>query len=49
MKVFLVLIAAMFTLPILLIAGFQLIRIIAIELTDLVKEAWRSPEIQSPS
>lgn len=47
MKILLMMIAALFSLPILLIAGFQLIRLIAIELTNLVAEAWRNPGMRS--
>lgn len=47
MKVLFVLIAALFSLPIMLIAGFQLIRVIFVELSDLITEAWHSPEIGS--
>ncbi|MGD0958620.1 MAG: hypothetical protein ABSB19_02300 [Methylomonas sp.] len=47
MKSLIVLFAILFTLPILLVAGFQLIGLIAIELRDLAKEAWRSPDAQS--
>ncbi len=47
MKVLFVLIAVMFSLPIMLIAGFQLLRLLVIELSDLIAEAWHSPEIDS--
>jgi len=47
MKVLLTMVAALFSLPILLIAGFQLIRLIAIELTNLVTEAWHNPGMRS--
>ena len=44
MKALLMFAAALISLPILLIAGFQLVRLVINELTDLVKEAWNSPE-----
>lgn len=49
MKVILVLIAALFSLPILLIAGLQLMRLIIIEFADLVIKAWRGPETRPSS
>jgi hypothetical protein len=47
MKVLLVLLSALFSIAILLVAGFQFIRLFVNELTEMVVEAWRSPEMPS--
>lgn len=47
MKVLLVLLTSLFSIAILLIAGFQFIRLFMNELTEMVVEAWRSPEMPS--
>lgn len=46
MKVLLVFIALLFSVPILLIACIQLIRLVLNELTEMALEAWHSPEMQ---
>ncbi|MBS4051679.1 MAG: hypothetical protein KGZ69_10810 [Methylomonas sp.] len=45
MKVLLALLTSLFSFVILLIAGFQFIRLFVKELTEMVVEAWRSPEL----
>lgn len=47
MKVLLVLLTALFSIAILLVAGFQFIRLFVNELSEMVVEAWRSPEMPS--
>jgi len=47
MKVLLVLLTSLFSIAILLIAGFQFIRLFVNELAEMVVEAWRSPEMPS--
>lgn len=47
MKVLLVALTLLFSTAIMLIAGFQLIRLFASELIEMVAEAWRSPELPS--
>jgi hypothetical protein len=47
MKALLVLLTSLFSIAILLIAGFQFIRLVVKELTEMVVEAWRSPEMPS--
>lgn len=47
MKVLLILLTSLFSIAILLIAGFQLIRLLANKLTEMAEEAWRSPKMQS--
>lgn len=47
MKVLLVALTLLFSAAILLIAGLQLARIFLSELTEIVVEAWRSPELPS--
>ena len=47
MKVLLVALTLLFSTAILLIAGFQFIRLFASELIEMVAEAWRSPEMPS--
>jgi len=44
MKVILIAMTVLFSTAILLIAGFQLIRLFVTELVAFVLEAWRSPE-----
>ncbi len=45
MKVLLVALTMLFSAAILLVAGFQLIRLFVTEMADFVLEAWRSPEL----
>ncbi|WP_445369542.1 hypothetical protein ACH5Y9_10295 [Methylomonas sp. BW4-1] len=45
MKVLLILLTSLFSIAILLVAGFQFIRLLVNELTEMVVEAWRSPEM----
>lgn len=45
MKVLFVLLTSLFTIAILLIAGFQLIRLFVNEFTEMAVEAWRSSEM----
>lgn len=45
MKVLFVLLTALLTMAILLIAGVQFIRLFINELTDMALEAWRSPDM----
>lgn len=45
MKVLFVLLTSLLTMAILLIAGIQFIRLFVNELTEMVLEAWRSPEM----
>ena len=45
MKVLLILLTSLFSIAILLVAGFQFIRLLVNELTEMVAEAWRSPEM----
>jgi hypothetical protein len=47
MKVLLVLLTWFFSTGILLIAGFQFIRLFVNKLTEIALAAWRSPEIPS--
>jgi cell division protein FtsL len=47
MKILLVLLTAIFLIAILLIAGFQFIRLFVNELSEMIAEAWRSPELPS--
>ncbi|MDX8126918.1 hypothetical protein QLH52_06465 [Methylomonas sp. OY6] len=47
MKILLVAMTVLFSAAILLIAGFQLIRLCVTELVEFVLEAWRSPELKS--
>ncbi|ATG89733.1 hypothetical protein [Methylomonas koyamae] len=47
MKVLLVALTVLFSAAILLVAGFQLIRLLVSEMTGFVLEAWRSPELPS--
>lgn len=48
MKILLVALTVLFSFAILLIAGFQLIRLFLTEFAEIVVEAWRSPELPSP-
>ncbi|WP_157198134.1 hypothetical protein [Methylomonas sp. DH-1] len=45
MKVLLVALTVLFSAAILLVAGFQLIRLLASEMAEFVLQAWRSPEL----
>ncbi len=45
MNVLLILLTSLFSIAILLVAGFQFIRLVVNELTEMVVEAWRSPEM----
>lgn len=45
MKVLLVLLTSLFSIAILLIAGFQFTRLFVNEFVEMVVEAWRSPEM----
>lgn len=45
MKVVLMLLTVVFAVPIMLIAGFQLLRLVAGELMEMAVEAWRSPDL----
>jgi len=45
MKVLFVLLTSLLTMAILLIAGIQFIRLFVNELSEMVLEAWRSPEM----
>lgn len=45
MKILLVLLTSFFSIAILLIGGFQFIRLFVNELSEMVVEAWRSPEM----
>ncbi len=47
MKVLLVAMTLLFSAAIMLIAGLQFIRLFVNELTEMVIEAWRSPELPS--
>jgi hypothetical protein len=47
MKVLLVALTLLFSTAIMLIAGFQFIRLFASELIEMVSEAWRSLELPS--
>lgn len=47
MKALLLLLTAFFATAILLIAGFQFLRLIAHEFKEMVLEAWHSPELHS--
>lgn len=47
MKVLLVALSMLFSAAILLVAGFQLIRLFVTEVAEFVLEAWRSPELPS--
>ena len=47
MKFLLVALTVLFSAAILLVAGFQLIRLLVSEMADFVLEAWRSPELPS--
>jgi hypothetical protein len=47
MKVLLVALTLLFSTAILLIAGFQFIRLFVSELIEMVAEAWHSPELPS--
>lgn len=45
MKLILMTMAALTAFFVLLIAGFQLVRLLFIELSDFIAEAWHSPEM----
>jgi len=45
MKVLFVLLTSLLTMAMLLIAGIQFIRLFVNELSEMVLEAWRSPEM----
>lgn len=45
MKILLILLTSLFSISILLVAGFQFIRLLVNELTEMVVEAWRCPEM----
>lgn len=47
MKLLLAILTALFSVAILLVAGFQLIRLFVTEVAEFVLEAWRSPELPS--
>lgn len=47
MKLLLVVLSVLFSTAILLVAGFQLIRLLVSEMADFVLEAWHSPELPS--
>ena len=47
MKVLLVALTVLFSAAILLVAGFQLLRLFMGEFVKIVREAWRSPELSS--
>lgn len=47
MKVLLVVLTLLFSIAILLIAGFQFIRLFVNEFAEMVVEAWRSPKMPS--
>ena len=47
MKVLLVALTILFSAAILLVAGFQLIRLFVTEVAEFVLEAWRRPELPS--
>ncbi|MEY4210248.1 MAG: hypothetical protein RLZ92_627 [Pseudomonadota bacterium] len=45
MKLAILIFSTLSALVLIAIAGFQLIRLFILEITDLVTEAWHSPEI----
>ncbi|MEI8574866.1 hypothetical protein J0667_23285 [Methylomonas sp. WH-1] len=47
MKVLLVALTILFSAAILLVAGFQLIRLFVTEVAEFVLDAWHSPELPS--
>lgn len=47
MKFAIMMILAASTLVLLSIAGLQLFRIVVVTISDLIVEAWKTPEIQS--
>lgn len=47
MKILLALLTSLFSFAIVMIGGFQLMRLVAIKLAKIVAEAWHGPEIQS--
>ncbi|MCK9607756.1 MAG: hypothetical protein M0R33_15040 [Methylomonas sp.] len=47
MKVLLILLTSLFSIAILLVAGFQLIRLLVNKPTEMAEEAWRSSKMQT--
>ena len=45
MKLVLMLLTVVFAVPIMLIAGFQLLRLVVCELIEMAIEAWQSPDL----